>query len=78
MGMSLLSYCIHFHFGRRECPCSRGRPTIPKLLSIIISPIAIRDVARIFSALITGTIAKRSNYRSVILYAVFFYPEALY
>ena len=24
-----------FHFGRRECPCRRRRPTVPKLLSII-------------------------------------------
>ena len=33
--MSLLSYCIHFYFGRRECPCNRRRPAVPKLLSII-------------------------------------------
>ena len=33
--MSLLSYCLHFHIGRRECPCSRRRLNVPKLLSII-------------------------------------------
>ena len=36
MGMSLLSYCLNFHFGRRECPCSRRRQTVPKPLSIIM------------------------------------------
>ena len=35
-GMSLLSYCLHFHFNLRKCPCSRRRPTVPKFLSIII------------------------------------------
>ena len=33
---SLLSFCLHFHFGRRECSYSRRLPTVPKLLSIII------------------------------------------
>ena len=28
VGMSLRSYCLPFHFGRRERPCSRRRPTI--------------------------------------------------
>ena len=41
MGMSLLSYCLQFDFGRRECSCSRRRPTVPKLLPIIIIVVAL-------------------------------------
>ena len=29
-------HCLHFHFGQRKCPCSRRRPSVPKLLSIIV------------------------------------------
>ena len=31
-GMNILSYCLHFHF-ERQCPCSRGQVTVPKLFS---------------------------------------------
>ena len=44
--MSLLSY--YLHFGRRECPCSRRRPTIPKLLSIIILTFYLLDSIMLF------------------------------
>ena len=36
LGMSILFYYLHFSFCRRECPCSRRWPTVPKSLSIII------------------------------------------
>ena len=44
MDMGLISYCLHFHFSRRECPGSRRLLTVLKLLSIII--IAISDRKR--------------------------------
>ena len=37
MVMSILSYCHYFHFGWRDRPCGRRRPTVPKLLSIIVN-----------------------------------------
>ena len=36
VGIIILSYCLHFHFSRSECPCSRRRPDLPKLMWITI------------------------------------------
>ena len=32
MGMSILSNCLHIHFGRRECLCSSRQPIVNKLI----------------------------------------------
>ena len=37
MGISILSYCLPCHFDQRGCPYCRRRPTVLKLLSIIIT-----------------------------------------
>ena len=52
--ISLLSYCLHFYFGRRECHCNRRPPTVPKLLSIIIVSIFNR-------VLVVGVLCIYSN-----------------
>ena len=61
MGMSLLSYCLQFDFGRRECSCSRRRPTVPKLLSlIIICNLCLSKVLFLFALVhyVVGTLKK--------------------
>ena len=55
MGMSFLSYCLHFHFGRRECPCSRRQPTVPKLLLITIIKVGLKRLP--LAALVAYTVS---------------------